>query len=66
MEIGDARKAIEYYKQAMLIHREVGDRRGQAIVLEDIGTAYSGIGDARKAIEYHKQALEIVREVGDR
>ncbi len=59
-------KAIEYYKQALDISREIGDRRGEEIHLGNLGSAYSDLGQVEKAIEYHKQALEISREIGDR
>ena len=64
--LGDARKAIEYYEQALAIAREIGDRRGEGTALGNLGLAYAALGDARKAIEYYEQALAIAREIGDR
>ena len=59
-------KAIEYYDQALVIAREIGDRRGEGAVLGNIGLAYHALGQVDKAIEYYEQALVIAREIGDR
>ncbi len=32
--LGDAKKAIDYYEQALKIAREIGDRRNEGIGLE--------------------------------
>jgi len=63
--LGDARKAIEYHEQALVIDREIGDRVGEGQDLGNLGTAYYSLGDARKAIEFYEQALVIAREIGD-
>ena len=65
-DLGEARKAIEYYEQALAIAREIGDRRGEGASLGNLGRAYADLGDARKAIEYYEQALAIAREIGDK
>jgi tetratricopeptide (TPR) repeat protein len=64
--LGDARKAIEFYEQALADCREIGDRRGEGNDLGNLGNAYAALGDARKAIEFYEQALAIAREIGDR
>ena len=64
--LGEPRKAIEYYEQALKISREIGDRRGEGNHLGNLGLAYSDLGEPRKAIEYYEQALKISRETGDR
>jgi len=64
--LGDARKAIDYYEQRLVIAREIGDRRGEGNALGNMGNAYAALGDARKAIDYYEQALAIDREIGDR
>ena len=64
-DLGDAKKAIEYYEQALKIAREIGDRREKAIVLAIWGSIHD-LGDAKKAIDYYEQALKIAREIGDR
>lgn len=64
--LGDARKAIEYYEQRLAIAREIEDRRGEGIALGNLGVAHKNLGDARKAIEYYEQCLVIHREIRDR
>ena len=65
-DLGEPKKAIEYYEQALKISREIGDRRGEGNDLGNLGIAYSDLGEPRKAIEYYEQALKIAKEIGDR
>ena len=30
-DLGDVRKAIEFYEQALVIDREIGDRKGEGV-----------------------------------
>jgi tetratricopeptide (TPR) repeat protein len=64
--LGDARKAIEFYEQALVIDREIGERSGEGNALGNLGTAYAALGDARKAVEFYGQQLVIACEIGDR
>ena len=36
-DLGEPRKAIEYYEQALKISREIGDRRGEGTDLGNLG-----------------------------
>ena len=65
-DLGEVRRAIEYYEQALAIAREIGDRRGEGTDLGNLGNAYADLGQVRRAIEYYEQALAIAREIGDR
>jgi tetratricopeptide (TPR) repeat protein len=65
LQLEDARQAIDSYKQALAIHRELGDRRGEGTYLLGLGNAYGRLGDSRRAIDYYEQALGIHREIGD-
>ncbi len=65
-DLGDARKAIEYYEQQLKIVREIGDRRGEGNALGNLGSAQHALGDVRKALEYYEQQLKMAREIGDR
>ena len=68
-DMGNARKAIEYYEQALSIGKEVyGDMHpAVATMLNNIGGAWDNLGEHKKAIEYYEQALSIDKEVyGDR
>lgn len=64
--LGEPRKAIKYYEQALKFVREEGDKREEGAALGNIGNEYCHLGKSRKAIEYYEQALEILREIGDR
>ena len=65
-ELGEARKAIEFYEQRLVIASEIVDRLGECKVLGNLGNAYYSLGNVRKAIEFYEQALLIGREIGDR
>ena len=65
-DLGEVEKAIGYYEQALVISREIGDRRGEGNRLGNLGNAYARLGEVEKAIGYHEQALVISREIGDR
>ena len=58
--------AIKFYEQALLIDREIGDRRGEGAALGNLGIAYATLGETRRAIKFFEQTLFIDREIGDR
>ncbi|MBG1240051.1 CHAT domain-containing protein, partial [Nostoc sp. NZL] len=64
--LGEKQKALEFYNQALLLRRAVGDRAGEATTLNNIGAVYSALGEKQKALEFYNQALPLYRAVGDR
>ncbi|MBD2391263.1 tetratricopeptide repeat protein [Aphanizomenon flos-aquae NRERC-008] len=60
------RQAIQKSQEARLLYRAVGDRRGEATTLNNIGAVYNALGEKQKALDYYNQALPIRRAVGDR
>jgi tetratricopeptide (TPR) repeat protein len=64
--LGDAKKSINYYEQALKIAREIGDKCNEGGWLGDLGNSYRNLGNAKKAIEYYEQALLITRKIGDK
>jgi len=60
------RKAIDRYGEALRLLRQVGDRRGEAMTLTNIGSIYYGLSEPQTAIEPLDQALTIWRAIGDR
>ena len=60
------RKAIERYGEALRLMREVGDRRGEAMTLTNMGTVYNSLSDPQKALDHLDQALTVWRAIGDR
>ena len=65
-ELGETRRAIEHYEQALAISRDIGDRHGEGSDLGNLGNAYAELGETRRAIEHYEQALAIGRDIGDR
>ena len=64
--LGEKQKALDYYNQALPLHRAVGDRAGEATTLNNIGRVYFDLGETQKALDYCNQALPLFRAVGDR
>src|SRR5712692_357926 len=64
--LGQKKQAIGYYEQALEIHREVKDRKGEGAMLNNLGKVYDALGKKQEALAYYEQALGICREVGDR
>ncbi|MBI5670236.1 MAG: TIR domain-containing protein, partial [Chloroflexi bacterium] len=64
--LGEKRKALAYYEQALPLYRAVGDRGGEATTLNNIGGAWDDLGEKRQALAYYEQALPLYRAVGDR
>ncbi|MCD4766674.1 MAG: tetratricopeptide repeat protein [Methanosarcinales archaeon] len=65
-QLSSYKKAIEYHEQALVIAKEMGDRRVVGTSLGNLGSTYSSLGQVERAIEYYKQALAISQEIGDR
>lgn len=65
-DLGEFRRAVEFYEKDLAIAREIGDRRGEASTLGNMGYAYKNLGETRRAIEFFEQQLAICRETGDR
>ena len=63
---GQPRQVIETWQQILAIARQLKERRGEAIALNNIGVLYNRISQSEEALKYYNQALLISREVGDR
>ncbi|NJS13162.1 MAG: tetratricopeptide repeat protein, partial [Microcoleus sp. CSU_2_2] len=51
------KSAIVKYEEALKLFREAGDRRREAVTLNNIGSVYSVLGEQQKALEYYNQSL---------
>ncbi len=60
------RQAIEKWKQALSLWRQVPDKEGEAITLTRIGSVYDKLGDNQKALNYYKESLPLWRQVRDK
>jgi tetratricopeptide (TPR) repeat protein len=64
--LGETRRAIDFYGQTLVIARKIGDKRGVGASLGNLGIAYVKLGETQQAIELFEQHLSITREIGDR
>jgi len=64
--IGQIRKAITCYEQALESARERKDQWGEGKWLGSLGHCHSAFGQTVRAIEYYEQSLAIAREIGER
>jgi len=55
-----------YFTEALTIHREVSDRRGELGALNNLALAVGRMGETARSKEYLEQALPLCRETGDR
>ncbi|MBE9058139.1 tetratricopeptide repeat protein [Sphaerospermopsis sp. LEGE 08334] len=58
--------ALQSWQQALIIYRQIKNRKGEGAVLGGLGIAYHALGDYTKAIEYYSSSLAIAREIKDR
>lgn len=64
MQRGDLEKAEAYYNRALLTHREIGYRRGEAAALAGLGFVYYWRRDLSRARDYLQQAQRIHTAIG--
>ena len=57
--LGDFKKAIDYYERHLKI-------AGEGRAYGNLGNAHCSLGDFKKAIDYYERHLKIAKEVGDR
>jgi len=62
---GNYAKALEHYFFALDIVDKISDKRGQAIVLNNIGLTYNMLKDYDKALEYYYKGLALKQKNGD-
>ncbi len=56
---GQLQPALRSYLAAYRIFRVAGERRSQAIMLQDLGLVYLDAGDYERSLRYYAQALEL-------
>ena len=62
---GNYVEAIDHYEKALLLFRQVQDRRGESNALNDLGASLFYQGEFSRAADYFEQALSSFREIGD-
>ena len=58
--------ALQSWKQALKIYREIKDRQGEGATLGSFGLIYNFWGDYLKAIEFYEKSLFIFQTIKDR
>jgi tetratricopeptide (TPR) repeat protein len=53
-------------RESLALHRELGDRAGEAHAWDSLGYAEHQLGNFTKAADCYRQALTLFRELGDR
>ena len=62
-DLGETRRAIEFYEQALQIAREIGDRRGAGSALWNMALALGQLEDRAQAIVRAEAALAIYEQI---
>ncbi|OLT59633.1 CHAT domain-containing tetratricopeptide repeat protein [Moorena bouillonii] len=65
-KVSQFREALQSWQRALTIYREIDNRLGQAISLNNLGLTYETLGDYPKAIENYQQSLTIARAIANR
>jgi tetratricopeptide (TPR) repeat protein len=65
-ERGCYARALEHFYKANELFTAIGDSRGMAMSMNNIGVVYRGMGEAAAAIPFFEDALRLYRSLGDR
>jgi tetratricopeptide (TPR) repeat protein len=66
LEVGRLEEAITAFRQDLAICRQVSDRHGEGMTLDNLGVALRMVGRFDEVIAAHQEAAAIFRETGDR
>ena len=66
LSLSEYEKAEEYQRKALVITKEIGDKKGEAACYGNLGTVYESLGKYEKSEEYQRKALAITKEIGDK
>ena len=66
LSVGEYCKAEEYLKEALVITKEIGNKKGEASSYGNLGSLFQSVGEYGKAEEYLQKALAIRKEIGDK
>jgi tetratricopeptide (TPR) repeat protein len=59
-------KALENFEKSLAISRQIGDRQGEGVTLNNLATTAHAKGDYDTALRYLEQSLAIQQQIGDR
>ena len=64
-DLGETRRAIQFYELQLAIVREIGDRHGEGNALWNMSLALDQLGERGQAIQHAEQALTILEQIED-
>ena len=64
--LGDKQEAARLYREGLEIRRSIGDRRGIARALRQLGRMAAEAGDPHQAVPYYREAMQLLAELDDR
>ncbi|HEY9887073.1 MAG TPA: tetratricopeptide repeat protein [Candidatus Obscuribacterales bacterium] len=65
-DLAQYEQAIDFYTQALVVNRAIGDRQTEGNVLIGLGNAYRTLAQYGQAIDFYQQALQLARATGNR
>jgi CHAT domain-containing protein/tetratricopeptide (TPR) repeat protein len=63
---GHVREALARFEQALVISKEIGERKFEGAILNNIGGVYEDREQYAVALEYYQQALATVKQIDDK
>jgi tetratricopeptide (TPR) repeat protein len=64
--IGDYETALAYLQKSLVIYRQIGNKFGEGITLNNISQIYDARGDYETALAYLQQSLSIRQQIGNK
>ena len=65
MNLGECRRATEYYELQLQITREIGDRLGESAALWNMSLTFGKLCDRKEAIRLAEASLKMKEEIED-
>jgi tetratricopeptide (TPR) repeat protein len=62
--LGNYEQALDYYQRSLKIRREIGDRQGEALTLNNLSDVLLESGDYQKSEAFNQQGESLARELG--
>jgi tetratricopeptide (TPR) repeat protein len=63
--MGDYHRAWKYYQESLRIRKELGDKKGEAWVLHNLGRVYRSLENYEEAKKHNEEALSLAEELGE-
>ena len=57
---------MDYFTKCLKSRKEIGNKKGIASSLNNIGAVYKNLGEFTKAIDYYIKSLKINEEIGNK